>query len=57
MTMEYSLLSFQHFRHFLDFQDFGPRRCTIALCLFKIFCIFGKRYKEMKNYMLYDHVL
>ena len=42
MTMDYSLSSFQHFLHF---QDFGQRPCTIALCLFKIFCIFGKCYK------------
>ena len=57
MTMDYSLMSFEHFQHFQDFQDFGPRPCTIALCLFKIFCIFGKRYKAMKNDMLYDHRL
>ena len=57
MTMDYSLSSFQHFRHFLDFLDFGPKRCTIALCLFKIFLIFEKRYKTMKNDMLYDHGL
>ena len=57
MTMDYSLSSFQHFRHFLDFQDFGPRRWTIVLCIFKIFGISGKRYKAMKNNMLYDHGL
>ena len=55
MTMDYSLMSFEHFRHFLEFQDFGPRPCTIALCLFKIFSIFGKSYKSTKNDMLYDH--
>ena len=43
MTMDYSLMSFEHFRHFLDFQDFGPKRCTIALCLLKIFQNFWKK--------------
>ena len=57
MTMDYSLSSFQHFRHFLGFQDFGPKRWTIALCLFKIFGIFGKRYKSIKNNVLYDNGL
>ena len=55
MTMDYSLSSFQHFLHFKDFQVFGPKRWTIALCLFKIFCIFGKSYKSIKNDMLHDH--
>ena len=54
MTMDYSLMSFEHFQHF---QDFGQRPCTIALCLFKIFGIFGKSYKSIKNNMLYDHGL
>ena len=40
MTMGYSLMSFKHFRLFIDFR---PKRWTIALCLFKIFGIFGKR--------------
>ena len=57
MTMDYSLMSFEHFWHFLDFQDFGPKRWTIALCLFKIFSIFGKSYKSIKNDMLHDHGL
>ena len=57
MTMDYSLMSFEHFRHFLDFQDFGPKQWTIALCLFKIFSIFGKSYKWIKNNMLIDHGL
>ena len=45
--MDYSLSSFQHFRHFLDFLDFGPRPSTIALCLFKMFGIFGKHYEGL----------
>ena len=57
MTMDYSLSSFQHFRHFLDFHVFGPKRCTIALCFLNIFGIFGKRYKAMKNNMIYDNGL
>ena len=57
MTMDYSLSSFQHFRHFLDFHVFGPKRCTIALCIFKIFGFLEKSYKLIKNDMLYGHGL
>ena len=45
MAMYYSLSSFQRFRHFLDFHVFGPKRCTIALCLFKIFGFLEKSYE------------
>ena len=59
MTMDYSLSSFQHFRHFLDFQDFGPRRCTIALSLFKIFGFLENATKRLKTtcYMTMDYSL
>ena len=45
-------MSFEHF------QDFGPRPCTIySLMSFQDFRFFGKRYKTIKNDMLYDHGL
>ena len=33
MTIDYSLLSFQHIQHFLDFLDFGPKPCTMNILL------------------------
>ena len=59
MAMDYSLSSFQHSRHFLDFHVFGPKRCTIALCLFKIFGFLENATKRFKTtcYMTMDYSL